>query len=227
MISDVPGDDPAIIASGPTVPDPTTFADARAILAKYGIAPPPAVAAHLASAQDETPKPGDPRLARAETHLIATPQASLTRAAAIAGAAGIAPLFSAIPSKANRARLRASWRASRDRFAATVSLALRPASCCPAERRPLRFAAKGAAGRNVEFLLALALALRGQAQTWAIAGDTDGVDGAEEIAGAIIAPDTLERAAAPGHFASPTVSRTMTPIPSSRRSAIRSSPARR
>ena len=91
LISDVPGDDPSIIASGPTVADPTTFADARAIVAKYGLSPPAAVVARLAAALDETPKPGDPRLARTETHLIAAPQASLTAAAAVARAAGVAP----------------------------------------------------------------------------------------------------------------------------------------
>ena len=93
LISDVPGDDPAIVASGPTVADPTNFAEARAILPKYGISPPPSVAAHLVAQRDETPKPGDPRLARAETHLIARPQGSLTAAAAVAEAAGVAPLI--------------------------------------------------------------------------------------------------------------------------------------
>ena len=92
LISDVPGDDPSVIASGPTVADPTTYADARAILAKYGIRPPPAVQSHLTSARDETPKPGDARLARAEIHLIATPQASLMAAAEIAKSERVTPL---------------------------------------------------------------------------------------------------------------------------------------
>src|SRR5260370_10026729 len=91
-ISDVPGDDPAVIASGPTVPDPSTFAEARAILAKYAIDPPPAIAAHLAAATEETPKPGDARLARSEVALIATPQDALAAAAAAARAAGVTPL---------------------------------------------------------------------------------------------------------------------------------------
>ncbi len=92
-ISDVPGDDPAVIASGPTVPDPTTFAEARAILAKYAIEPPASVAARLAAGRDETPKPGDRRLATAEYRLIATPQRALEAAAAAARAAGLTPVI--------------------------------------------------------------------------------------------------------------------------------------
>src|SRR6185437_13659853 len=91
-ISDVPGDDPAVIASGPTVPDPSTFAEARAILVKYAITPPPAVAAHLAAAAEESPKPGDPRLARSQFILCATPQDALAAAAAVAREAGVTPL---------------------------------------------------------------------------------------------------------------------------------------
>jgi glycerate-2-kinase len=93
IISDVPGGDPASIASGPTVADPTSFADARAILARYGIAPPGPLRAHLEAAAEETPKPGDPRLARAETRLIARPQDSLEAAAARARAAGVTPVI--------------------------------------------------------------------------------------------------------------------------------------
>ena len=194
VISDVPGDDPATIASGPTVADPTTFADARDILARYGIAPPLGVAALLAAGRDETPKPGDPRMARAETHLIATPQASLMAAAAIAKAAGVTPLIlgDAIEGKSREvARV----------FGGIARQIRRYGQPCPAPcvllsggETTVTIHGKGRGGRNVEFLLALALALRGDSRTWAIAGDTDGVDGAEEVAGAIIGPDTLERA---------------------------------
>jgi hydroxypyruvate reductase len=93
LISDVPGDDPAVIASGPTVPDPTTCADALAVLDRYGIDPPPAVRAHLERCAEETPKPGDPRLARAETRIIARPQDSLLAAAEVARSAGYTPLL--------------------------------------------------------------------------------------------------------------------------------------
>lgn len=93
LISDVPGDDPAVIASGPTIADPTSFADAREILDRYGIVPPEPVRRHLAAATDETPKPGDPRLARTQTTLIATPQRSLEAAASVARASGITPVI--------------------------------------------------------------------------------------------------------------------------------------
>ena len=106
IISDVPGDDPAAIASGPTVADPTTFAEAAAILARYGIEPPASVRAHLAAARDETPKPGDPRLAGVETIMIATPQLSLEAAAAVAREAGVTPLIlgDALEGEARRGR---------------------------------------------------------------------------------------------------------------------------
>ena len=120
LISDVPGDDPAVIASGPTVPDPTTFADARAILARYGIDPPAAVQSHLKSAETKRRSPGDPRLGRAET-IIATPQMSLLAAAEVAQSGRVAPLISPTRSKANRARPLACSRASRRRRADTVS----------------------------------------------------------------------------------------------------------
>ena len=194
LISDVPGDDPSIIASGPTVADPTTFADARAIVAKYGLSPPAAVVARLASALDETPKPGDPRLARTETHLIAAPQASLTAAAAVARAAGVAPLIlgDAIEGESREvARVFAGVARQVRRYGQPISA---PCVLLSGGETTVTLRGKGRGGRNVEFLLALAIALRGQADTWAIAGDTDGIDGAEDVAGAIVAPDTLERA---------------------------------
>jgi glycerate 2-kinase len=195
LISDVPGDDAAVVASGPTVADPTTYADARAILAKYGITPPAVVKAHLASARDETPKPGDPRLAHAEVHLIATPQASLMAAADAAKSAGVTPLVlgDSIEGESREvARVFAGIAQQVRRYGQPI-----PAPCVllSGGETTVTLRGKGRGGRNVEFLLAQALALRGQSQTWAIAGDTDGVDGAEEIAGAIITPDTLDRAA--------------------------------
>jgi glycerate 2-kinase len=198
LISDVPGDDPAIIASGPTVADPTSVAEARAILAKYAIAPPPAVAAHLAAARDESPKPGDPRLARGEVRIIATPEASLLAAAGVARAAGVAPLVlgDAIEGESREvARVMAAIAAQARRYGEPVRP---PCVLLSGGETSVTLHGKGRGGRNVEFLLALAIALRGQSQTWAIAGDTDGVDGSEEIAGAIVTPDTLERAARAG-----------------------------
>ena len=195
LISDVPGDDPAIVASGPTVADPTTFADARSILAKYGISPPPVVTAHLAEARDETPKPGDARLARAEIHVIATPQGSLTAAAEAARSAGVAPLIlgDAVEGESREvARVFAGMARQVRKYGQPIPP---PCVLLSGGETTVTLRGKGRGGRNVEFLLALVLALHGQPQTWAIAGDTDGVDGAEEIAGAIVTPDTLDRAA--------------------------------
>jgi hydroxypyruvate reductase len=194
LISDVPGDDPAMVASGPTVADGTTFADARAILTKYSITRPAAVAAHLAEAREETPKPGDARLARAETHIIAAPQASLLAAAEIAKSAGVTPLIlgDAIEGESREvARVMAGIARQADRYSQPVAP---PCVLLSGGETTVTVRGKGRGGRNVEFLLALALALRAQPRIYAIAGDTDGVDGAEEIAGALVTPDTLERA---------------------------------
>lgn len=197
-ISDVPGDDPAVIGSGPTVADPTTFAEARAILARAGAALPDAVRAHLDRAEAETPKPGtlraDPPV------LIATPLMALQAAAAVARAEGLAPLIlgDALEGEARSlgtalAGIAASVHAHALPVAppalllsggeATVTIGGGPA---------------GQGGRNTEFLLGLAVALGGRPGIWAIAGDTDGIDGTEDAAGAIVAPDTLARARAAG-----------------------------
>ena len=199
LISDVPGDDPSAVASGPTVPDPSTFAEARAILARYGIGEPEAVLRHLQAAAAETPKPGDARLAGGETVMIARPQASLEAAAEIARAAGYAPLSlgDAIEGEAREV----------GRAMAGMALQVRrhgqpwPAPCVllsGGETTVTMRGTGGRGGRNGEFLLGLALQLRGLAGVWAIAGDTDGIDGSEANAGAIVAPDTLARARAKG-----------------------------
>lgn len=198
LISDVPGDDPAVIASGPTVPDPTTFADARAVLARYRIEPPPAVRAHLEAAAEETPKPGDPRLAGVENILIAAPQRSLEAAAEVARRAGIAPLLlgDALEGEASEV---GKVMAGIARSAARHGHPL-PAPCAllSGGETTVTVKGRGRGGRNVEFLLSLAVALGGEPGVWAIAGDTDGIDGADEAAGAVVTPDTLARAAASG-----------------------------
>jgi glycerate 2-kinase len=202
LISDVPGDDPAVIASGPTLADTTTFAEARQILKKYGISDPRSVVAHLDAARDETPKPGDPRLARSEIRLIATPQASLLAAAEVASAHRITPvvLGDAIEGEAREvARVMAGITRQVVRYRQPV-----PAPCVllSGGETTVTIRGKGRGGRNVEFLLALAIALGGIPNVWAIAADTDGVDGAEEIAGAVISPSTLRRAEQSGIRAS-------------------------
>lgn len=198
LISDVPGDEPGVIASGPTVPDPTTFADARAILARYGIVGPPAVIAHLERAADETPKPGDPLFAGHEVHMIATPQRSLEAAAAVARAAGVTPLIlsDCIEGEAREvARVLCGIARQAAAYGQPVPA---PAAIISGGETTVTVRGKGRGGRNVEFLLGLAVALRGLPGVWAVAGDTDGVDGAEEVAGAFVTPDTLARARALG-----------------------------
>ncbi len=197
-ISDVPGDDPAVIASGPTVADPTCCADALAVLERYRIAAPEPVLAHLRAGQDETPKPGDPRLAGARYELVATPQQALEAAAAAAQAAGVTPVIlgSAIEGEAREVGLvhagiaRQALRYGQPAAAPCVLLSGGEAT--------VTVRGGGRGGPNAEFALALALALGGQPGVHALAGDTDGIDGTEDNAGAAIGPDTLVRAAAAG-----------------------------
>ncbi|MGE5547534.1 MAG: glycerate kinase type-2 family protein [Solirubrobacterales bacterium] len=197
-ISDVPGDDLSVIASGPTVADASTFADARAVLDKYGITPPPAVAARLAAAADETPKPGDARLAHAHAELVATAQESLEAAAMVAIAHGWLPLVlgDAIEGEAREvARVMAGIVRSIRRHHQPVPP---PAVIISGGETTVSVRGHGRGGRNTEFLLALAVALQGGQGVHAIACDTDGIDGSEDNAGARLAPNSFERAVALG-----------------------------
>ncbi|HEX4508124.1 MAG TPA: MOFRL family protein, partial [Alphaproteobacteria bacterium] len=191
IVSDVPGDDPATIASGPTVPDATSLADARAILKKYGITALPAVAAHLERSESETPKPGDPRFAHVENRVIATAKGSLEAAAETARRAGITPILlgddiegEARIVAAEQARLALSQRA--------------PCVLISGGETSVTVRGAGRGGRNAEYLLALAIALNGHPGIHVIACDTDGIDGTEDNAGALLGPDSLVRAAALG-----------------------------
>lgn len=198
LISDVPGDDPINIASGPTVPDPTTCADALAILRRYGIEIPDLVRDVLESGRGESIKPGHPALARSEFRMIATPQMALEAAAAVARQAGYAPyiLGDALEGEARDVGKvlggMALQVAQRDQPVAAPCVLLSGGETTVTVR------GNGRGGRNVECLLALALAVGGHPRIHALAGDTDGVDGQEEAAGAMIAPDTLARAWALG-----------------------------
>jgi glycerate 2-kinase len=197
-ISDVPGDDPAVIASGPTVPDPTTFADARAIIARYGIEPPASVATRLAQAADETPKPGE--LPNTEFDLIATPMMALTRMADAARGLGLTPLVLG-DALEGESREIGTVMAGIARSIRAHGQPLRPPAVVLSGGETTVTIGRGPAGhggRNTEFLLSLAVALGGAADIWAIAGDTDGLDGMDDIAGAIVTPDTLSRARAKG-----------------------------
>jgi glycerate 2-kinase len=198
LISDVPGDDPIDIASGPTVADPTTCEDALAIVRRYGIELAPEVRAVLESGRGESVKPGDPRLARAETRMVATPQMALEAAAQVAREAGVAPyiLGDAIEGEA------------RDVGKVLAGIALQvaernqpvaaPCVLLSGGETTVTVRGQGRGGRNVECLLSLGIALDGHPRIHAMAGDTDGVDGQEEIAGALLTPDSLARAWAQG-----------------------------
>ncbi|UTH72436.1 glycerate kinase [Chromobacterium sp. IIBBL 290-4] len=201
-ISDVVGDDPAVIASGPTVADPSSYADARAVIAKYGLTLPPAVAALLAAERDETPKPGDARLAHAEYTLIATPQLALRAAETEARRLGYDVLLLG-DSIEGEAREVAKVHAGIARqIAMHDSPVARPAVILSGGETTVTLKGRGRGGRNSEFLLALAIALNGLQGAYALAADTDGIDGSEDNAGAFIAPDTLARALALGVRAS-------------------------
>jgi hydroxypyruvate reductase len=204
-ISDVPGDDPAVIASGPTVGDPSTFADALEITERYALRLPPSIRRHLEEALDETPKPGDPRLERSHLILLATPGAALGAAASAARAAGAEPVVLG-------AEVQGEARGVAAEHAALVRRLRTQGAKEPETRQqsPLLILSGGETtvtvrgggrgGRNTEYLLALAIALEteGQDAVYALAADTDGIDGTEDNAGAILYPDTLARARAAG-----------------------------
>ncbi len=194
VVSDVPGDDISAVGSGPTVADPTTFADALAIVERYRLDLPTSVMTRLKSANDETPKPGDPRLAAATAHLIASPQQSLEAAAAIAKKNGFTPLIlgDAIEGEAKDIGIAMAGIALQTRRFGQP--AKPPCAIISGGETTVTLKGNGVGGRNVEFLLSLAVKLNGAAGIHALAADTDGVDGAAEVAGALIAPDTLERA---------------------------------
>jgi glycerate 2-kinase len=198
LVSDVPGDRPGDIASGPTVADPTTCAEALDIVRRYRIEIAPALRTLLESDGGESVKPGDPRLARAETRIVAAPQMALAAAAAVARAEGIAThiLGDAIEGEARDVgKVMAGIAlevAARDQPFAPPCVLLSGGETTVTVR------GHGRGGRNVEFLLSLAIALDGSPGIHALAADTDGVDGQEEIAGALLAPDTLARAWAHG-----------------------------
>ncbi|MDF1794172.1 MAG: glycerate kinase [Thalassobaculaceae bacterium] len=199
LISDVPGDDPDVIASGPTVADTSTLADARAVLAKYAIVPPDSVARALGDAANETPKPGDPVLGRAETVMAARPQASLEAAAEIARAAGIVPVIlgDAIEGEARDvATVMAGIAAQVARHGQPA-----PAPCVllSGGETTVTVRGNGRGGRNAEFLCAFAVTVQRRlpdlaGRIAALACDTDGIDGTEDNAGALFVPGDIARA---------------------------------
>jgi hydroxypyruvate reductase len=198
LISDVPGDDPAVIASGPTVADPTTYADACAVLDKYRLDVPAGVRAHLQAAHDETPKPGDPRLKQVRNVIVARPQDALNAAAEVARAAGVTPLIlgDSIEGEAREvARVMAGIAYQVLRHGQPAQA---PCVLLSGGETTVTLRGHGRGGRNAEFLLALAIALEGNARVYALAADTDGVDGSEDNAGCVLTPQLWARAQARG-----------------------------
>ena len=193
MISDVPGDDPSIIASGPTVPDPSTNQDALGIIAKYGIEVPESVLARLRKG-DETPKPGHEIFANVENIMIATPQASLEAAAVVARNAGFKPVILGDSIEGESRDVALVHAGIARQCAMRGQPEVPPCVLISGGETTITLKGKGKGGRNTEFLLALAIALDGMPRIYALAGDTDGVDGSEDNAGAMICPDTLARA---------------------------------
>jgi hydroxypyruvate reductase len=196
-ISDVPGDDPAVIGSGPTVPDATTFADARALIARCKITPPPAVANRLQQDHDETPKPGS--LPNTEFRMIATPMMALQAMADKARSLGLTPLILGDALEGEAAQMGTVMAGIARSVRAHGHPLPAPAVLLSGGETTVTMtgattAPEGKGGRNTTFLLGLALALDGARGIWACAGDTDGIDGMDEVAGAILTPDTIARA---------------------------------
>lgn len=198
ILSDVPGDDPAVVASGPTIPDPTTREQARAVLDRYRIEAPAAVLRRLGDAACETPKPGDAAFANARAEIIASARASLEAAADAARARGVAPL-SLGDRIEGEAREVGRVMAGIARSCAVDRVPLAPPCVIlSGGETTVTVRGGGRGGRNAEFLLAAAIALAGTPGVHAIACDTDGIDGSEDNAGALLSPDTLARARAAG-----------------------------
>ena len=203
IISDVTGDDPTHIASGPCAPDPTTFQDAVDVLNRFDVKPPRAVLSHLIAGlrgeREETPKPGSPVFENVENRIIATPRRSLEAAAKLFRDNGIEPVIlgDSVTGEAKEvakvmAALTREIREHGSPFKPPVVL-LSGGECTVTVRR-----ANGRGGRCAEFLLALGVELAGMADVHAIAADTDGIDGSEDNAGALLAPDSIARARARG-----------------------------
>ena len=198
VISDVPGDDAAVVASGPTLADPTTCEDALAILDKYRIEAPHQVRAVLQSGVSETPKPGDVRFSHCETRVIATARGSLAAAAEAACEAGVTPLILGDAIEGEAREVAKAMAGIAQSCAQHGEPACPPCVLLSGGETMVTVKGAGRGGRNAEFLLALGLALDGHPGIHAIAGDTDGIDGSEDNAGALLQPDTLARAAALG-----------------------------
>jgi hydroxypyruvate reductase len=198
LISDVPGDDPEIVASGPTLPDPSTCAEALAILRKYEIDVPPELKRHLESGMGETPKPADPRFAHHRHTVIATAQNALEAAAVTASAAGITPHILSDGIEGESRDIGSMHAAIARQVARRGQPFRRPCVLLSGGETTVTVRGTGRGGRNAEFLLSLASALDGHPGIFAIACDTDGIDGSEDNAGAFYHPQSMRQGAALG-----------------------------
>ena len=198
VISDVTGDDPTHIASGPCSPDPTTYADAQAVLRRYHVEPPRSIASHLeagfAGRVGETPKPGDTAFARTESRVIATAQRSLKAAAERFSANGMSALVLGDSVTGESREVAKVFAAIARQVREHGTPARPPVALISGGETTVTVRAKGRGGRCSEFLLSLALELDGLSNVHALAADTDGIDGSEDNAGALAAPDSLARA---------------------------------
>lgn len=202
VISDVTGDDPTHIASGPCSPDPTTFADAREILERFGVKPPASIARQLENgakgAAPETPKPGDAIFRRVENRVIATAHRSLVTAAAFFQGRGVTPMVLGDSVTGEASEVAKVYGALARQVREHSHPFKPPVALISGGETTVTLRGKGRGGRCTEFLLSLAVDLAGLADTWAIACDTDGIDGSEDNAGAVLAPDALAQARSKG-----------------------------
>jgi glycerate 2-kinase len=202
VISDVTGDDPTHIASGPCAPDPTTFDDAREILRRFGVQAPASIARHLENGAGggtaETPKPGDALFARVENRVIATAHRSLMTAAAFFQGRGITPMVLGDSVTGEASEVAKVYGALARQVRQHSHPFKPPVALISGGETTVTLRGKGRGGRCTEFLLSLAVDLDGLADTWALACDTDGIDGSEDNAGAVLEPDALERARSRG-----------------------------
>ena len=202
VISDVTGDDPTNIASGPCAPDPTTYRDALDILRRFAVTPPPAIAARLESGAKgdiaETPKPGDRAFARTENRVIATAHASLVAGAAHLERHGVKVLMLGDTVTGEAAEVAKPYAAMAREIRLHGQPAKPPVALVSGGETTVTVRGEGKGGRNTEFLLSLAIALDGLDDAWALSCGTDGIDGTEDNAGAIVTPDTLARARSRG-----------------------------
>jgi hydroxypyruvate reductase len=194
LISDVPGDIPGVIGSGPTVPDDTTFADALALIKKYSINPPKAIMEHLLKGRNETPTVGDPIFDNTEMFIVGRPQASLDAAVNIAKAAGVRPIVLGDDIEGEARDVARKHAEMALNIIETQENSNGPCVILSGGETTVSIKGKGGrGGPNGEYALAMALILKGNKHVYALSVDTDGIDGSEDNAGAMIGPDTLER----------------------------------